>query len=57
MLTFTVPMNLAGMGSAGVGDQVSQQIAASHASHDDDGRVGNQNPIAHAGLLTQMANI
>lgn len=50
-----VPMNLAGMGSAGIGDAVSQQMAASAVQ--DRNENGGGNLATNAGLISSMANV
>ncbi|KAK4688256.1 hypothetical protein P7C73_g1859, partial [Tremellales sp. Uapishka_1] len=49
-----VPMNLAGMGAAGVGDSVSQQIAASAV--EEHGMSGGS-VSSNAGMITAMSNV
>ncbi|KAK8844623.1 hypothetical protein IAR55_006470 [Kwoniella newhampshirensis] len=49
-----VPMNLGGMGAAGI-DNVTQQIAAS--SHDDGHGESSHGLASNAGLITSMANV
>lgn len=50
-----VPMNLSGMGAAGM-DGVSQQIAAS-ARDGEDGNVSIAGPSGQAGMLTSISNV
>jgi len=49
-----VPMNLSGMGAAGMASGVAQQLAS--ASHHDDGEAG-PGPASNAGLISAMANV
>lgn len=64
-LTRPVPMNLAGMGAAGMEGGTAQQIASSgdHESgntHHDQARINAEagpGPATNAGLISQMANM